>query len=211
MLVKAISDSSLITLAAPVLLTLCLCAAPPARAQAPTLSVVHNVPVSISADTMTYEPEKDRVIFRGNVEATRAQFIMWSDLLTLYLKPSAKASSPTPSEDEGQGGVNDIAESAPSPALNPNLQPGDLDRIVAEKNVRFRYNTQNGTAAKATYTLDTGVLVMDGNPILRDGENSITGSRILYFLNENRSEVESGPQRRVEAVFGSGSLPGKAQ
>lgn len=204
--VKTISD--LFQACLPALLLTALALFPhTARAQSPRASVPHTIPISITADTMTYEPDKDRVVFKGNVEASRAEFVMWSELLTMYLKPSGKKAADPARPGEGTEGETPARSAAPM--LNPGIEPGDLDRIVAEKNVRFRYNTQSGTAGKATYTIDTGVLVLDGEPVLRDGENSITGNRIFYFLNENRSEVESGPKRRVEAIFGSGAAPGK--
>ena len=83
------------------------------------------------------------------------------------------------------------------------MKTGDLDRIVAEKNVRFRMDTKSGTAQKATWLADKEELVLEGNPVLLDGRNSVTGKRIRYFVRENRSEVEGGTGRRVEAVFSS--------
>ena len=67
--------------------------------------------------------------------------------------------------------------------------------------MRFRYHTQTGRADKATYTVQSGVLLLEGNPSIQDGGNSITGNIIRYYLNEKRSEVDGGPQGRVEAVF----------
>ena len=82
--------------------------------------------------------------------------------------------------------------------------PAGLDRIVAERNVRMKSENRNGTCAKATYTMDDGVLLMEGDPRLTDGENTVTGETIKYFTEENRSEVMGGSKKRVEAVF-SGS------
>ena len=59
---------------------------------------------------------------------------------------------------------------------------GDVERIVAERSV----------------------LLMEGDPRLTDGENTVTGETIRYFTEENRSEVMGGSKKRVEAVF-SGS------
>lgn len=44
------------------------------------------------------------------------------------------------------------------------MKAGDLDRIVAEKNVRFRMDTKSGTAQKATWLADKEELVLEGNP-----------------------------------------------
>ena len=163
-----------------------LTAAPAAAAPADPAGAANELPIHITSDTMTYDTNKNMVVFQGNVEVEREDFRLWSAVLTLYLKsadqPADKARTDT----------------------QPALETGDLDHIVAEKNVRFRYNTQTGTAQKATYTVDDALLVLEGNPVIRDGENSITGERIRYYMNENRSEVDGGPKKRVQAVFSSG-------
>lgn len=169
-----------------------LTALPAAAApQAPPPAAGGDLPIHITSDSMTYDTDKNIVIFRGNVEVERENFRLWSAVLTLHLKK--KAAQP---KDKAQA--------------EPALETGDLDRIVAEKNVRFTYNTQSGTARKATYTADTALLVLEGDPVVHDGENSITGERIRYYMNENRSEVDGGPQKRVQAVFSSGSGSGSS-
>ena len=163
-----------------------LTAAPTVAAPADPAGAAGDLPIHITSDAMTYDTNKNTVVFQGNVEVEREDFRLWSAVLTLYLK---SADQPA---DKTQAGNQ------------PALETGDLDHIVAEKNVRFRYNTQTGTAEKATYTVDDALLVLEGNPVIRDGENSITGQRIRYYMNENRSEVDGGPQKRVQAVFSSG-------
>lgn len=152
----------------------------------------NDLPIHITSDAMTYDTAKNMVIFKGNVEVVRENFKMWSAVLTLYLKEGDQK-APKASGEEGAA---------------PALETGDLDHIVAEKNVRFTYNNQSGTSEKATYTVDNALLLLEGNPIVRDGENSVTGERIRYYMNENRSEVDGGPKKRVQAVF-SGSKKGK--
>lgn len=136
------------------------------------------LPVDITADSMVYDADKNNVVFQGKVEATRGDFKMWSEMLTLYLKSDDK-------EKKGPAG----------------MEGGDLDRIVAEKNVRFKNGPQTGTASKATYFAGRNILVLEGNPILHDGDNSIRGSVIRYFVDENRSVVEGSSKQRVHAVF----------
>lgn len=136
------------------------------------------LPVDITADSMVYDADKNNVVFQGKVEAVRGDFKMWSEMLTLYLKSSDK-------EKKGESG----------------LESGDLDRIVAEKNVRFKNGTQTGTASKATYFAGRNMLVLEGSPVLHDGDNSIRGSVIRYYVDESRSVVEGSSKQRVHAVF----------
>ena len=171
-------------------LTLAAASAPAFAASSPLGGNDSKAPVRVTADTMTYEPDKNIVVFSGNVEVTRENFRMWSAKLTMYMK-----------EQKSSGG-NREANSANS-GLDA-MKTGDLDRIVAEKNVRFRMDTKSGTAQKATWLADREELVLEGNPVLLDGQNSVTGNRIRYFVRENRSQVEGGSGKRVEAVFSSG-------
>ena len=171
-------------------LTLAAASAPAFAASSPLGGNYSKAPVRVTADTMTYEPDKNIVVFSGNVEVTRENFRMWSAKLTMYMK-----------EQKSSGG-NREANSANS-GLDA-MKTGDLDRIVAEKNVRFRMDTKSGTAQKATWLADREELVLEGNPVLLDGQNSVTGNRIRYFVRENRSQVEGGSGKRVEAVFSSG-------
>lgn len=148
-----------------------------------------NLPVDVTADNMVYSADKNTVVFQGRVEAVRGEFKMWSETLTLYLK------------SKNTGGEAKTTASA--------MEGNDLDRIVAEKNVRFQNGTQTGSAQKATYYSARSLLVLEGNPILHDGDNSIRGNVIRYFVNENRSVVEGGPKQRVHAVFSSNDKKGK--
>lgn len=152
---------------------------------APLPGMQDKQPVDVTADNMEYSADKNTVVFKGRVEAVRGEFKMWSEKLTLFLKA-----------EEGKSVRSAVGMDA--------VQNSDLDRIVAEQNVRFQNGTQKGTASKATYIADKGILVMEGNPILYDGDNSIRGSVIRYFVNENRSVVESSAKQRVHAVFSSG-------
>ena len=140
-----------------------------------------NTPVDVTADSMEYSADKSTVVFHGNVEATRGNFKMWSEKLTLVLKGKGEKTAAPKSS---------MADSA-----------GDLDRVIAEKNVRFKNGTQHGSSDKATYFAQKNILVLEGDPILHDGDNSIRGNVIRYFLNENRSVIEGSSKKRVHATF----------
>ena len=151
---------------------------------APLPGADSNLPVDVTADSMEYSADKHTVVFHGNVEAVRGDFKMWSDKLTLMLKGKANK------DEKPAKKANSMANAA-----------GDLDRVIAEKNVRFENGTQYGTADKATYLAQKNILVLEGDPVLHDGDNSIRGNVIRYFLNENRSVIEGSPKKRVHAIF----------
>ena len=143
-----------------------------------------SIPVDVTADAMEYSADKNTVVFHGNVEAIRGDFKMWSDKLTLVLK--------------GKGNKDEKSDKKTSSMANA---AGDLDRVIAEKNVRFKNGVQHGTSDKATFFAQKNILVLEGDPVLHDGDNSIRGNVIRYFLNENRSVIEGSPKKRVHAIF----------
>ena len=148
---------------------------------APLPGADSNLPVDVTADSMEYSADKNTVVFHGNVEATRGDFKMWSDKLILVLK--------------GKGNKDDKKASSMANAS------GDLDRVIAEKNVRFKNGVQHGSSDKATFFAQKNILVLEGDPVLHDGDNSIRGNVIRYFLNENRSVIEGSSKKRVHAIF----------
>ncbi len=145
-----------------------------------------DMPTKINADAMNYNAEKNVIEFSGEVYVEREDFSLWSNILYVYLKESSK-------NEDGQN---------PDPMAS--MKSGDIDSIVAEKNVRMKYGTNVGKARKVTFKADQEIIIMQGDPLLKDGDNSIRGEEIRYYMKENRSEVVGG-KKRVEAFFSSGS------
>ncbi len=70
------------------------------------------------------------------------------------------------------------------------MEAGDIDRIVAEKNVRLKSEDREGTCNKATYYAKDDKFVMEGSPRLWDNKQStITGGTVVHYLSTNKSEV----------------------
>lgn len=149
-----------------------------------------DVETRITADKLTYSADKQQATFETGVHVQRPDFQLWANRLVVYLKPA-------PKEAEGKKG-----------SLPEGMAGGDVDRLEAIGNVRMAAEpNRSGTCSKAIYTASDGVLRMEGDPRVSDGENTVTGEVIRYFTRENRSEVQGG-KRRVEAVF---STPSKTQ
>ncbi len=136
------------------------------------------VPVNIQADSMRYSPSGKEVTFTGNVRVTRQDVTITAATITILL--SGKT------------------ESGPGVAA---MDPGAIERIVASGGVHIDYQGKLGTCKTATYHVAQGLLVMEGDPVLKDGQNSIKGHTITFNLKENRSEVRGGQGQRVNATF----------
>jgi lipopolysaccharide export system protein LptA len=142
------------------------------------------VPTSIKAASMEYNAQSQVVLFSGNVYVKRPDFELWASRMTIYLDKSARKNT----------------ESDPG-AAEQDMRAGEIDRIVADKNVRMKSADKEGTCDKATYFAKEDKIVMEGGPVvLRDKDKStIKGNIVTHYLSSNRSEVKG--QGGVEAVF----------
>jgi len=131
------------------------------------------MPVQISSDRMIYDENGKVVSFVGNVVAEHGELTLWAQKLSAYFS----------SKSGKQFSVDAV------------------DRIVAEGNVKAKKGKTEGECQKVTYYVDKQLLTMEGDPVLRDGPNSLTGAVINFNVRENRSEVVRDKDTRVRAIF----------
>lgn len=143
---------------------------------APALAADGEVPMEITADSMRFEQDKRVIVFKGNVHAQREDIDIRALTVTVHLKKT---------QGQAQAGTTG----------------GEIDKIVAEGDVRITQGGRLGTSDYATYYADKGLLVMEGDPVLEEGKNRIAGKIVRLYLRENRSEIEGGGGKRVEALI----------
>ena len=80
-------------------------------------------------------------------------------------------------------------------------QQQQVDRLEASGHVRVVQLDRTGTAEKAIYQRQQGILELIGSAELHQGQNQVSGDEITLFLHENRSIVKSGDGGRVKAVL----------
>lgn len=76
-----------------------------------------------------------------------------------------------------------------------------VDRLEAFGNVRVVQLDRTATADRAVYRQLQGTMVLTGNAQVHQGQNLLTGSEIIIYLQENRSVVKAGESGRVKAVM----------
>ena len=159
-----------------------LFAAAPQNAAAAAPAAKSGSNTRIISDKMTYDSNKNQVIFEGKVHVTRPTMEIWSELLTVILDDSGKKSASSGSNALGAGG-------------------GKVERIIAEKSVRIKQESKVGTCGKATYFVNEGRILMEQNPVIVDGDNRISGKTITYYTETGRSVVTGDPGKKVEVLF----------
>ena len=76
-----------------------------------------------------------------------------------------------------------------------------VKEIVATGNVRIVQLERRATSQKAVFYQDENKVVLEGDAILREGENVIRGERMVYYLDDERSVVEGGKGGRVSTTI----------
>ena len=81
----------------------------------------------------------------------------------------------------------------------------DIDRIVAKDNVRIVQGDRLATCREAVYYHSQGTLILQGDPMVREGDSSVRGWRIVYYVSGEKSVVEGKDDQRVSVTI----VPGR--
>ncbi len=149
-------------------------------------------PVRIDSDALELDYKDGLVTYRGHVEVTQNDITLTSDRLLIRYDPAA------------------VRQSDPTAAATPKQKGsgGDADRIkeiIAEGNVRIRQGIRLAEGRRAVFDQAKQTVVLSDGAVLHDGPNQVAGERVIVYLQEERSVVESGSNTRVKAVL----YPGK--
>lgn len=79
-----------------------------------------------------------------------------------------------------------------------------LQQIIASGNVVIKEGERTGTARTAVYDKPGEIITLSGDARVQEGDNRIQGEKITLYINEDRSVVESGSHKKVEAIVYSG-------
>ncbi len=138
--------------------------------------------IRITSDEMEALDQQGSVVFKGNVVTKRGDVTIYSDRLEVYYETSKKSGAKKgPQDDQG-------------------VRKGRrLKKIVAKGHVKVIQDKRRAVANMALYDKKREVLILKGDAQVWEGNNSIKGDVIRFYLNEDRSVVEGG-KNRVEAV-----------
>jgi len=158
---------NIFTLPALLILILCMSGTAPAAAQSDQDK--HSI-ANVKADNMVYDSNSGKVTFSGNVKVRHPDFYLTSKLLTLTL-------------------AGDTRNTASSTLK---IDVGKVETITAEQSVQIELpQGRSASCEKATYTVDTEILVMLGNPVLKEAAgNQIRGNRIVFYFGDNSIDFQ---------------------
>ncbi|MBY0277983.1 lipopolysaccharide transport periplasmic protein LptA [Candidatus Binatia bacterium] len=134
-----------------------------------------NEPIHVKSDELEFDYQANKVVYRGTVNVVQGDVTIDCKELVVNL---ARAQ-----------GKDDL----------------QLQEVVAIGDVVITQGQRKATGGRAVFDQVKRQVTLLENPMLRDGPNEVAGERIVVFLDENRSVVESSPKKRVSAIL----YPGK--
>jgi lipopolysaccharide transport protein LptA len=137
--------------------------------------------VYISADRLVIDNNQKVAEFSGNVTATRGDTVITANRLDIHYKARGKKNKPVAGQEA-------------------------IQKIVARGQVTIRFGNVLAETQQAVYTQKKQTIVLTGaNSWVRDGKNSIAGSTITLYMDDNSIRATRGKENRVEAVFQTGT------
>lgn len=76
-----------------------------------------------------------------------------------------------------------------------------MKQIVAEGRVNATQGNRIATGEKAVFDDKTKTVTLTGNPVMRQGNNQVSGLKVIYFTEQDRSVVEGDSKVRVQATI----------
>ncbi len=76
-----------------------------------------------------------------------------------------------------------------------------LKEVVAEGQVHVTQGDRVATGQKAIFNGKDQTITLIGNPVVRQGNSQVSGSRITFFIEQDRAVVEGGTERVKATIF----------
>lgn len=88
-------------------------------------------------------------------------------------------------------------------------QTKQMQRIIAEGKVNATQGDRVATGEKVVFDEKTKTVTLTGSPVMRQGNNQVSGVKVIYFIEQDRSIVEGDVNTRVRATIFPDELKGK--
>ncbi|HEY7169153.1 MAG TPA: lipopolysaccharide transport periplasmic protein LptA [Candidatus Binatia bacterium] len=76
-----------------------------------------------------------------------------------------------------------------------------MKQIVAEGKVNATQGTRVATGDKAVFDDSSKTVTLTGNPVMRQGNSQVTGTKVVYFVEQDRATAEGDGKIRVQATI----------
>jgi lipopolysaccharide export system protein LptA len=76
-----------------------------------------------------------------------------------------------------------------------------MKQIIAEGKVNAVQGNRMATGDKAIFDEKAKTVTLTGNPVMRQGNSQVTGSRIIYYIEQDRAVAEGKDSVRVQVTI----------
>ncbi len=132
-------------------------------------AIADDAPIHIEANHMTSTEKSNSVIFTGDVDAKQADVRIRSDKMTVFYTPKEAGSKKKGSEQKGAS--------------------QQVEKMICTGNVEITRAEWLGTSKKMVYLSKERQVILTGRAKAWQGQNMVSGEKIIYYLDEGRSEV----------------------
>lgn len=139
-------------------------------------------PIDITADALDANSTEHVTTWKGHVEAFQGDDRLRADLLNVYFKSSRPAGAPK------------------AAAGAPGADFGQVDHMEASGNVYLVTPTQVVRGDHAVYTAASQTTVITGKVVVTQGQNVLTGQRLVVNQQTGQSSMVGAPGDRPRAV-----------
>lgn len=173
---------------------------------------------------MTANDNSKVVTFAGQVIARQDDLIITCEVMKVHYSPkqaapaapAGESSTPVPAGETAAETLAGRPEGAPPPIGSdpaPSSSPAgqspafsggqEIEKVECEGTVQIYQGDRQASGQKALYLAKAKPrrLILTGDARVWQGKNVVTGHEVTYFLDENRSQVESQNNSRVRAFY----------
>ena len=137
-------------------------------------------PISIEANRMVSQENKNSVLFIGKVDAKQGNLSIKADEMTVFYI------------EKTDGTVRGQQDDQPT---------NQVEKLICTGNVKVSRGNWLGVGNKMEYFAKDRKAVLSGNAKAWQGQNMVSGKTIVYYLDEKRSVAEPDNNSRVRAII----------
>lgn len=86
-----------------------------------------------------------------------------------------------------------------------------MKQIVLDGKVNATQGTRVATGDRAIFDDKAKTVTLTGNPVMRQGNNQVSGAKVVYYIEDDRALVEGDGKVRVSAIIFPEELKGQEQ
>jgi len=142
-------------------------------------------PITVEANHMSSVEKESSVIFTGDVDARQGNVRIRTDKMIVYYTQKATEEAETEAKQK-------------------------VEKMVCNGNVQITRDDWLGTSKDMVYLSGERQFILIGDAKAWQGKNMVSGDKIIYYIDEGRSEVVAAPAT-ASAKNGKGKDQGRVK